>query len=103
METSLINVKDPVRAFVLEYAAGRGITEVQDNDNLLQTNVVDSLGAFRLIAFLEDTFPLTVEEPDMVPENFRSLNDIEQFVVTKLRAADGEAVEDIRPTVSATN
>lgn len=103
METSLINVKDPVRAFVLEYAAGRGITEVKDDDNLLQTNVVDSLGAFRLIAFLEDTFPLTVEEPDMVPENFQSLNDIEHFVMTKLRAADGEPVHEICPPVAVAN
>lgn len=100
METSLINVKGPVRAFVLEYAAGRGVTEVQDDDNLLKTNVIDSLGAFRLIAFLEDTFPLTVEESDMVPENFQSLNDIETFVLTKLEKADGTSEPSAQTTVS---
>ena len=88
MNNSLINVKEPVRAFILEYAAGRGITEVKDDDSLLQTNVIDSLGVFRLIAILEDTFPLTVEESDMVPENFQTLNDIERFVVGKLGTAD---------------
>jgi acyl carrier protein len=81
---SVIDVKEPIRAFILEYAAGRGVTEVKDDDSLLKTNVIDSLGVFRLIAFLEDTFPLTIEQSDMVPENFQSLKDIESFVAGKL-------------------
>ena len=82
-------MKDKVRAFVLEYAAGRGVTEVKDDENLLQTNIIDSLGSFRMIAFLEETFPLTIEDTDMVPENFRTLNDVESFVLGKLGKADG--------------
>ena len=82
MET--LDVKEPVRAFVLEYAAGRGVTEVKDDESLLQSNVIDSLGVFRLIAVLEDTFSITIEESDMVPENFQSLNDIATFVTSKL-------------------
>jgi acyl carrier protein len=85
MQDSMTDVKEPIRRFILEYAAGRGVTEVKDDDSLLKTNVIDSLGAFRLIGFLEDTFPLTVEDSDMVPENFQSLNDIESFVIRKLR------------------
>jgi len=86
---SVADVKDKVRAFVLEYAAGRGVTEVKDDENLLQTNIIDSLGSFRMIAFLEETFPLTIEDTDMVPENFRTLNDVESFVLGKLGKADG--------------
>ena len=82
MET--LDVKEPVRAFVLEYAAGRGVIEVKDDESLLQSNVIDSLGVFRLIAVLEDTFSITIEESDMVPENFQSLNDIATFVTGKL-------------------
>ncbi|CAN5531230.1 hypothetical protein BH20VER3_BH20VER3_02890 [soil metagenome] len=86
MENATTDVKEPIRGFILEYAAGRGVSEVEDDDSLLQTNVIDSLGVFRLIAFLEDNFPLTVEESDMVPENFQSLNDIENFVLGKLES-----------------
>ena len=84
MENSVQDVKEPVRRFILEYASARGVAEVKDDDLLLQTNVIDSLGVFRLIAFLEDTFPFTVEESDMVPENFQTLNEIEKFVCGKL-------------------
>jgi acyl carrier protein len=87
----VVDVKEPIRAFILEYAAGRGVTEVKDDDSLLKNNVIDSLGVFRLIAFLEETFPFTVEDSDMVPENFQTLNDIGSFVAGKLGKADGQA------------
>ena len=86
---SVVDVKEKVRAFVLEYAAGKGLTEVKDDEPLLTNNIIDSLGSFRMIAFLEETFPLTVEDSDMVPENFQSLNDIGSFVAGKLGKADG--------------
>lgn len=81
---SVIDIKEPIRNFILEYAAGRGVTAINDDDALLQTNVIDSLGVFRLIGFLEDTFPMTVEDADMKPENFESLSKIESFVTSKL-------------------
>jgi acyl carrier protein len=81
---SLGDAKEKVRAFVLEYAADRGVTEVKDDEPLLTTNIIDSLGSFRMIAFLEETFPLTIEDTDMVPENFQTLNDVEIFIANKL-------------------
>jgi acyl carrier protein len=88
---SVVDVKEKVRAFVLEYAAGKGLTEVKDDEPLLTNNIIDSLGSFRMIAFLEETFPLTIEDTDMVPENFQTLNDVESFVASKLGKVDGEA------------
>lgn len=87
---SVVDVKEKVRAFVLEYAAGKGLTEVKDDEPLLTNNIIDSLGSFRMIAFLEETFPITIEDTDMVPENFQTLNDVESFVASKLGNVDGE-------------
>ena len=89
------------RAFVLESAAGR-ITELADDENLLQTNIIDSLGSFRMIAFLEETFPLTIEDTDMVPENFQTLNAVEVFIAGKLGTAEGETEQaTLEPLVAA--
>jgi acyl carrier protein len=93
----VIDVKEKVRTFVLEYAAGKGLTEVKDDEPLLTTNIIDSLGSFRMIAFLEETFPLTIEDTDMVPENFQTLNDIESFVAGKLGKASGAAEQSPQP------
>ena len=96
-DNSVLDVKEKVRAFVLEYAAGKGLTEVKDDEPLLTTNIIDSLGSFRMIAFLEETFPLTIEDTDMVPENFQTLNDIESFVAGKLGKASGAAEQTSQP------
>ena len=90
-EATVVEIKEPIRAFILEYAASRGVAEVKDDDSLLKNNVIDSLGVFRLIAFLEETFPLTVEDTDMVPENFQTLNDIDNFVSGKLGRPKSDA------------
>jgi Acyl carrier protein len=100
-DSSVLDVKEKVRAFVLEYAAGKGLTEVKDDEPLLTNNIIDSLGSFRMIAFLEETFPLTIEDTDMVPENFQTLNDVENFVVGKLGKANG-AAEQTPQAASAT-
>jgi acyl carrier protein len=96
-DNSVLDVKEKVRAFVLEYAAGKGLTEVKDDEPLLTTNIIDSLGSFRMIAFLEETFPLTIEDTDMVPENFQTLNDVESFVAGKLGKASGAAEQTSQP------
>ena len=99
-ESSVAGVKESIRAFILEYAAGRGLTELKDDEPLLKTNIIDSLGSFRLIAFLEETFPLTIEDTDMDPDNFQTLNDIESFVARKLGKAKGEAPESSQAPVA---
>jgi acyl carrier protein len=81
---SLGNVKEKVRAFVLEYAADRGVTVVRDDEPILTNNLIDSLGSLRMIDFLETAFPLTIEDTDMLPENFQTINDTEIFVYRKL-------------------
>ncbi len=96
-DNSVVDVKEKVRAFVLEYAAGKGLTEVKDDEPLLTNNIIDSLGSFRMIAFLEETFPLTIEDTDMVPENFQTLNDVESFVASKLGKASGAAEQTPQP------
>jgi acyl carrier protein len=78
------DIKEKVRAFVLEYAAGRGVTAVGDDEPILTNNLIDSLGSLRMIDFLETAFPLTIEDTDMLPENFQTLNACEIFIKGKL-------------------
>jgi|SRR5262249_13542364 len=92
-DNPMADVKEKVRAFILEYAAGKGLTELKDDEPLLTANIIDSLGSLRMISFLEETFPLTIEDTDMVPENYQTLNDVERFIARKLGKADGMAAE----------
>jgi acyl carrier protein len=81
---TLGDIKEKIRAFVLEYAAERGVTSVQDDEPILTNNIIDSLGSLRMVDFLETAFPLTIEDTDMLPENFQTLNACEIFIKGKL-------------------
>ncbi len=78
------DIRPKIREFVLDYARGRGTTEVSDDESLLKSNIIDSLGVFRMISFLEENFPITIEDTDMVPENFQSIVSVENFVNSKM-------------------
>jgi acyl carrier protein len=85
------DVKESIRTFILQYAADRGITELKDDEPILTSDIIDSLGSFEMVVFLEETFPLTIENTDMKPDNFQTLNHVESFVLSKLGKADDEA------------
>lgn len=96
------DVKEKIRAFILEYAADRGLKELKDDEPILTSNIIDSLGSFRMISFLEETFPLTIEDTDMLPENFQTLNDCETFVFGKIGMPNDNAEHSTTPTELAT-
>jgi acyl carrier protein len=87
MTVGASSIKDQIRQFVSEYGSSKGVTDIADDESLLTRNVVDSLGVFRLIAFLEEAFPLTIEDTDIAPENFETINLIEAFVTRKVGCA----------------
>lgn len=96
------DVKEKVRAFVLEYAADRGVTAVTDDEPILTNNIIDSLGSLRMVDFLETAFPLTIEDTDMLPENFQTINDVEIFINRKLGiGANGSENDAEVPNVPA--
>lgn len=80
-----------IRQFVMENAQGRGITELADSDSLIESGIVDSLGIFRLVSFLEETFGVKVGDDEIVNENFQTINDIERFLATKQAQAKATA------------
>jgi acyl carrier protein len=80
------DVKSVVRKFILDnFAMGGGVT-VADDTSFMAEHILDSTGFIELITFIEETFGVTVEDAEMVPENFDSLANIEGYVARK-RAA----------------
>lgn len=68
---------------VEEVAAGRGIDSIGPDDDLLATEVLDSQATLELVAFLEERFGVEVDDDDLVPENFKSVNAIAAFAERK--------------------
>jgi acyl carrier protein len=80
-------IKDQVREFIMKIAIRRGVQSVSDDDSLTAAGVLDSLGIFRLVTFLEETFAVGVSDEEITIENFQSINAIQEFVSAKQQGA----------------
>jgi acyl carrier protein len=85
MESSRAPVKASLRQFVMEnLAQGKVAGVLEDDASLIDNGVIDSLGIFQLVSFLEQSYGVRVRDEEIVLENFRSINAIEEFLVAKL-------------------
>lgn len=78
--------KVKIREFIFArfpLAKARGL---QDGSKLLEEGILDSLGVLELVNFLQDEHGVPIEDEELVPENFASVNAIAAFVETKLAA-----------------
>jgi acyl carrier protein len=77
-------VKGEIRRFVEDNVImGASTAPLADGDSFLERHVLDSTGFLELIAFLEETYAIKVEDHEMVPENLDSLDSIAQYLSRK--------------------
>lgn len=71
------------RFIVEEIAVGRGIDSVAHDEDLLASDILDSLGIMELVAFLEEKEGIRVADDDLTPENFQTVDSIVAFAERK--------------------
>jgi acyl carrier protein len=77
-----------VKQFIFsEFLRDKPDTDLANDEPLIQAGIVDSLGIFLLISFLEEHFGISVEPRDVVLENFETIDAIAALVT--LRRASG--------------
>ena len=57
----------------------------KDDDFLLDLGVIDLLGIMALVAFVEDTYIISVEDQEIVPKNFDSVAYLAAYVRSKVK------------------
>jgi acyl carrier protein len=73
-------VRETVTNFLL---SSINIANLNNDDNLFESGIVNSLFAVQLMTFLEKTFVLEIGMDDLDIENFKSVNATTAFVVRK--------------------
>jgi len=76
-----MNIGHKVKNFLGKYMK---LDNIGDDDNFFERQLVNSLFAVQLVAFLEKEFEITIENDELNLENFKSVNAIIQFVEGKL-------------------
>ncbi len=77
-------IEKELKTYVVEtFLFGQGGDELQRDDSLLEQGIVDSTGVLEIVAFLEEKWGISVEDEELVPENFDSLASLTAFVEKK--------------------
>jgi len=53
---------------------------LSDDASFLEEGIVDSTGVLELVMFVEETFGITVQDEDIVPDNFDSVTNLAAYI-----------------------
>jgi acyl carrier protein len=77
--------RQQIRRYIIEnYLFTEDESALVDSDSLMMRGIIDSTGALEVIFYLEETFGIKVEEPEMLPANLDSVDKIVAFLQRKL-------------------
>jgi acyl carrier protein len=74
------SVEETIRRFILDSI---NIADLENDDNLFESGIVNSLFAVQLMTYIEKTFGIEVTMDDLDIENFKSINATTRFVKKK--------------------
>lgn len=78
---------DQVRKFIVAELNFPGAeSELTDDYPLLAKEVLDSMGIVQVVDYLEATFGIEVDDEDLVPDHFSTIDGIAGLVATKQAA-----------------
>ena len=59
--------------------------DIQNDTLIFENSLLDSMGFLFLIDFLKEEFEIEVEDEDLVDDNFKSINNISEYIFNKLK------------------
>jgi len=76
--------KQAIREFIVENFLFGNDNGLKEDTSFLDEGIMDSTGALELVTFLEETYGITVEDEELIPENLDTINNIAEFLQRKM-------------------
>jgi acyl carrier protein len=81
----LMSITDQIRSHILDsFLFTSDPARLKNDASFLEEGIVDSTGVLELVMFVEETFGFTVEDEEILPDNFDSVNSLVDYVKHKL-------------------
>lgn len=83
----MAEVETKIRAYIAENIlfSKNGYPHA-DDASFLENGIIDSMNVLELVVFVEENFGVTVDDQEVVPENFDSVARLSDFVRRKAAA-----------------
>lgn len=73
-----------IRAFIFDSFLFDAQEGDLDNDaSFLEQGIIDSTGVLELVEWLEETFKISIDDEELIPENLDSVNLLDKFIMSK--------------------
>jgi len=81
------SIEERIRAYIAENIlfSGNGYPHADDT-SFLEEGIVDSMGIMELVTFVDESFGITVEDEEVVPDNFDSVSRLAAYIRRKAPA-----------------
>lgn len=73
-------MKEKIIAYLKEEISNEPLDDIDINEDLLGSGIVDSMGMMRLVAYLEKEFQKKISPEDMTVENFQTVQSISDYL-----------------------
>jgi acyl carrier protein len=73
-----------VKEFIIENFLFGEEEQLNLDTDFFDKGIIDSTGVIELVSFLEESFNISVDDEELIPENFSSLQKIDVFLSKKL-------------------
>lgn len=81
MEASIMRTIEILKQFITEEFFPDGdANDLKEDQSLLESGIIDSLGIMKLLIFIEEKFQLKVSDKELIPENFETLSTIAKLI-----------------------
>jgi acyl carrier protein len=88
-----MSIEAKVRDYILDnFLFTNDQSRLQDDASFLEEGIVDSTGVLELVMFVEENYGVTVEDEDIVPENFDSVVQLARYIRRKTGQETVEAI-----------
>ena len=68
-----------------------------DGDSFFEKGIIDSTGILELVAFLQMTFGITVQDEELTADNLDSINNVAAYVYSKRNAGSALGIPSDTP------
>lgn len=79
-----MNTIEELKNFLVKARLIKSGQAIDENESLIKSGIIDSLGIMELIEYMEDTYGIVVGEEDLVPENFDTLAAIQALISKRI-------------------
>ncbi|MCL6582708.1 MAG: acyl carrier protein [bacterium] len=77
-------IEKQIKDFIFEnFLIGQSTRDLKNDVSFLDEGIIDSTGMLELVAFIENTYGIVVEDEELIPENLDSINRIIAYLERK--------------------